>query len=239
MRDTTNSTARLGRPPTISRGRIAAAAAADARERGLDSITVGSVAARLGVTSRALYHHIQGRDDIFAMACDHVLDPLTTLVLTPLGDTDSLDELLDQLRSTLLEHPGVGPFVLRQGLAGAVIERLVVRLGGLLAAAGVDPDETTARAVLLLSWSISAVMREHGVRSNRAATVSEVQESGTEVAASGSPLQACLASSTLVALERDAMLLGIVAARKPAGGWAGTSVIAGATTLAEIAGPTL
>ncbi len=210
MRDSNGTAVRLGRPPTISRGRIAAAAAEGARNDGLDSITVGSVANRLGVTSRALYHHIEGRDDIVAMACEHVLDPLTRTETTPLSVQHSLSELLELLRLTLLEFPGVGPYILRRGLADPVAERLIERFGLLLKKAGVAADETTARAVILLSWSISAVVREHGASTMLAARDAVAQVSGTSADVIESSIRAVLRSTALIDLERGIMLGGVV-----------------------------
>jgi AcrR family transcriptional regulator len=63
------ATRKAGRPPKISRAAIAAAA----HEIGLQDLTLRSVAAHLGVSIPALYHHVRGKDDLLALAAEHAL----------------------------------------------------------------------------------------------------------------------------------------------------------------------
>ena len=56
----------MGRPPLISRDRIADAAF----EVGLSDLTMRAVADRLGVTTTALYHHISGRDELVQLVAE-------------------------------------------------------------------------------------------------------------------------------------------------------------------------
>jgi AcrR family transcriptional regulator len=56
-----------GRPPRISRAMIAEAA----HEIGLDGLTLKAVAARLGVSISALYHHVSSKDDLMRLAAEH------------------------------------------------------------------------------------------------------------------------------------------------------------------------
>ena len=59
-----STTTRRGRPPQISRQDVVGAA----MEIGLDRFTMTSVAERLGVTTPALYTHVDGRDDLLELA---------------------------------------------------------------------------------------------------------------------------------------------------------------------------
>jgi AcrR family transcriptional regulator len=57
---------RRGRPPRIDRAAIAQAAG----EIPLSDLSLRSVADRLGVSVPGLYHYVQGRDDLFALAAE-------------------------------------------------------------------------------------------------------------------------------------------------------------------------
>jgi AcrR family transcriptional regulator len=64
---------RLGRPPRISREQVADAAI----EVGLSDLTLRAVADHLGVTVAALYHHVDGKDDLLRLAADRSVGRLT------------------------------------------------------------------------------------------------------------------------------------------------------------------
>jgi len=64
---------RTGRPARIDRDRIADAAV----QVGLADLTLRAVAARLGVTVAALYHHVDGRDDLVRLAAERSAGRLT------------------------------------------------------------------------------------------------------------------------------------------------------------------
>src|SRR5579864_7418731 len=57
---------RRGRPPRIDRAAIAQAAS----EIPLSDLSLRSVADRLGVSVPGLYHYVQGRDELFALAAE-------------------------------------------------------------------------------------------------------------------------------------------------------------------------
>lgn len=66
---TSGAPPRRGRPPRISRDGIAAAAV----EVGLSDLTLRAVADHLGVSIAALYHHVDGKDDLMRLAAEHSL----------------------------------------------------------------------------------------------------------------------------------------------------------------------
>ena len=67
--NTATEARRRGRPPRISSGQIVAAAL----ELGLDTFSLDDIAHRLGVTTPALYSHVDGRDDILRRAAASVI----------------------------------------------------------------------------------------------------------------------------------------------------------------------
>ena len=60
----------MGRPPRISRALIAEVSA----EIGLEGLTLRAVAERLDVSVAALYHHVQGKDDLIKLAAEYSAD---------------------------------------------------------------------------------------------------------------------------------------------------------------------
>jgi AcrR family transcriptional regulator len=96
---------RAGLDPAV----VTAAAAELADEVGLDSVTMGSLAARLGVRAPSLYKHVEGQADI--------LRRIAVQALTELGDAlrDALQgragraalvAAADAFRTYATEHPG-------------------------------------------------------------------------------------------------------------------------------------
>lgn len=69
----------LGRPPVISLEDVLRAATQLAEEEGVDALTMGSVADALGVTSAALYHYVQNKQNlvnkVFERALERVQPP--------------------------------------------------------------------------------------------------------------------------------------------------------------------
>src|SRR4051812_40854192 len=57
----------VGRPPRINRQMIAEAA----HEIGLEQLTLKAVADHLDVSIAALYHYIDGKEDLLRLAADH------------------------------------------------------------------------------------------------------------------------------------------------------------------------
>lgn len=100
-----------GRSPRISRDQIVTAAL----EVGFDQLTMKAVAAHLGVTHTALYHHIDDRDDLMKAAIR------TVFAGVGLADAPSWREYLagvvGEIVAILDRYPG---------LAGRVIQHLAV-----------------------------------------------------------------------------------------------------------------
>ncbi|HWV76500.1 MAG TPA: TetR/AcrR family transcriptional regulator C-terminal domain-containing protein [Isoptericola sp.] len=65
--------ARRGPKPRFSVDAVVAAATEIADDRGLDAVTMQSVAARLGTTKMALYRYVPGRDELDALLLDAAL----------------------------------------------------------------------------------------------------------------------------------------------------------------------
>jgi AcrR family transcriptional regulator len=69
----------VGRPPTLSREQITAAAVIVADVEGLAAVTMRRVAAELGTSAASLYRHVATRDDLIDLMVDRALgefDPI-------------------------------------------------------------------------------------------------------------------------------------------------------------------
>jgi AcrR family transcriptional regulator len=103
---------RRGRPPRIDRAAIAQAAA----EIPLSDLTLRSVADRLGVSVPGLYHYVQGRDELLALAAEQSVRRLPLPVDRGQHWAVWLYEWAVYTRSAFVSDPGL----LRQYTDGAI-----------------------------------------------------------------------------------------------------------------------
>jgi AcrR family transcriptional regulator len=100
----------------LGRALIASTAAAMIDEVGVENLTMRSVAARLGVSAMALYHHVEDKDELLRMVGDDLLGQVE------LPDPDSGDwrELFTAIVSAAMEAlrsmPGVSSVLLSSKL---------------------------------------------------------------------------------------------------------------------------
>ena len=85
---------RVGRPARVSRRSIAEAAL----EVGLSTLTLTSLAHRLGVDHSTLYRHVASRDDIVLLACDTAIARMDWPVVpdAPVAGTGTRDDRRDR-----------------------------------------------------------------------------------------------------------------------------------------------
>ena len=72
-------TLRRGRPGYDQRGILEVAVAAF-NEHGYDATSIGMLAARLGLTKSAIYHHVSSKDELLGLALDEALGGLESLL---------------------------------------------------------------------------------------------------------------------------------------------------------------
>ena len=96
-----------GRAPwgTINRDRIVDAAERAVRAGGYEQMTIRSLAADLGISPMALYHHVRDKDDLL----DEVVDRLLTRAWKPRANPVDwrawMTEAADKLRRLLVSQP--------------------------------------------------------------------------------------------------------------------------------------
>jgi AcrR family transcriptional regulator len=126
-----------GRPPRISLDDIVAAATA----LGLDGLTMGAVAERLGVTGSAIYYYVGNVEELSALVCDRVAlsYPLPDPAGRPWGEW-VVDAAWNQ-RRMLESMPGMAAHAMRFPSQSPGILDLVERCLVAARASGFDPVE--------------------------------------------------------------------------------------------------
>jgi AcrR family transcriptional regulator len=103
----------MGRPALIDRAAVLAAGLSIADEAGLDALTMGAVARRLGVTPMALYRHVASKADLL----DGIVELLLTEFPPPPAGTpwaERLARIAGAIRTSAQRHPSVFPLLLQR-----------------------------------------------------------------------------------------------------------------------------
>lgn len=79
-------------------------------ERGYDGTSMEELAARLGISKSAIYHHVSGKTELLRLATDRALDALEAVVTEPAGDS-ALQRLESVVRGSVRVLVEELPFV--------------------------------------------------------------------------------------------------------------------------------
>ena len=126
----------MARPRMIDRAAVLRASLAVADEHGIDALTMQAVAERLGVTSMALYRHVENKQDLL----DGVVESLLNEIPPPSEDQpwdEQLSTMGQALRATARRHPSVFPLLLQRPATTPGAERVRQRVYSALRHAGV------------------------------------------------------------------------------------------------------
>jgi len=100
----------------VTREMISAVAAELIKEQGMDALTMRTVAAQLGVSAMALYHHVQDKDEIVRLVGDDILAKINL----PDPETGDWRQLLigavNETHTSLLQVPGMASVLLTRTL---------------------------------------------------------------------------------------------------------------------------
>ncbi|RBY89266.1 TetR/AcrR family transcriptional regulator [Blastococcus sp. TF02A-30] len=111
MRAESQAPPRRGRPGH-SRESLLAGAVAVFEERGFEATSMDDVAARLGVTKSALYHHVRGKNELLRLALDRALDGLFAVTGEPgVRQGRAIDRLEHLVRGSVRVLAAELPFV--------------------------------------------------------------------------------------------------------------------------------
>ena len=131
-----NAPPRRGRPPKINRADVVAAAI----DLGLDAFSLDGLAERLGVTTPALYHHVDGRDHVLQLAATQVISDAAPQLEECADWTEWLEGWATLIRAAV---GPVGEAFVETIRTQVGDESLAVAAGGLerLVAAGFSPAD--------------------------------------------------------------------------------------------------
>lgn len=142
-----------------------------AHELGLDGLTLRSVAAHLGVSISALYHHVSSKDDLMRLAAEY------TAARVPVPEDHGqhwarwLLEWAVYSRDALLAHPGLLTQYLEGAIAPEAIASNVDTVLGVLVRQGFTPLEANAAYQLVtscaLGTAVSTIREREAARAGR------------------------------------------------------------------------
>ena len=153
MADLTTRSPRRG--DALSRERIVAAAVEILDQGGEGELTVRGLTAHLSTGRGAIYHHVNGKDDLLAAATDHVISRVTAGVATNEEAEPTIRALALGIFEAIDAHPWVGTQLSREPTQAAVF-RIWKSIGIQLQRLGVDPAALSDAGSALVSYVLGS-----------------------------------------------------------------------------------
>ena len=147
----------------LTREMVLDAAAAQAGELGLESVSSRAVAARLGVTPMALYRHVRDMDEIVASLVDGLIEGLG-LPDPDLGWREWLEQLARSLRGLLSDSPAALALFNRRPVTTPAARARLEATVAMLAGSGFGPDEAARVYAAAHTYTIGFCSLEAGRR---------------------------------------------------------------------------
>jgi AcrR family transcriptional regulator len=123
----------------LGRALIASTAAAMIDEVGVENLTMRSVAARLGVSAMALYHHVEDKDELLRMVGDDLLGQIELPDLNSGDWREMFTAIVSAAMDVLTSVPGLSSVLLTSKLLPNAQEMLLYCIR-LFEMAGLDRD---------------------------------------------------------------------------------------------------
>ncbi len=138
----------------LTRERIIEEGLAIVDEQGQEHLTMRGLAQRLGVTATAIYHYVDGRDELLEAILDHVC---ATIVASAdhTGDWQHrLSSLLESLIEHSMTHPSASAWAITSYARKEPMLRLHEAILATLADAGFPPPEAVRIKGILLRFCV-------------------------------------------------------------------------------------
>lgn len=145
-------TPRRGRPPSITRERIVERALVRLDEAGVDGLTMKELAGDLGVTTMALYRHVDDKENLLALALDAIAEPFAAITF-PEEPRACIRMAMTTLYEALTAHPWVPEALIRPQRIGRGALLLTDAVMG--AAYELTGDRAAALAAYRALWSLT------------------------------------------------------------------------------------
>jgi AcrR family transcriptional regulator len=139
--DTVKRTRGGTQPNALSRDDVIKAGLQVVEQSGIDALSVSSVARQLGVSSPAVYHYLESKDDLVKRVCERVARNIE-LPLT--GDVDWDDRIVAiilAMNSAFAHYPGVAAKVLPYRGPSRAVDRLSKVIRACILEGGFDEAE--------------------------------------------------------------------------------------------------
>lgn len=131
-----------------------AAAMELAAERGLDGISMRELAARMGTTPMAAYHHIESREHLVQLVVDRIGGTLSFEPTSAPWD-QRLTRWAHQIRDALRRYPGTAGWLLTNPPAGPNALVILETALAALVDAGLDDEQAAVGYGVLSSWVLT------------------------------------------------------------------------------------
>lgn len=135
------SSATPGRPTTLTRERVLAAAVALADREGLAAVSMRRVGQEVGVEAMSLYTHVKGKDDLLAAMVDNVVGEIPVAIPAPIPPSDwkpALRGTILAARAVMLRHPWAPRLLEQRSQPGPSTLRYLDRVMGVMRSGGLS-----------------------------------------------------------------------------------------------------
>lgn len=148
----------------LSEGRIVKAARTIMETSGLDSVTMRRVAAELGVTAMAIYHHVADKHDLIALVADQVMDVVPDHDLEGAPWYDRLRQGFLAVHHEIARYPGLGLYIATTNSFYPSGYRKLKATIQFLVDAGFDEHEAIEVNYLLLAYQGGYFLMQQGAQ---------------------------------------------------------------------------
>jgi TetR/AcrR family transcriptional regulator, tetracycline repressor protein len=142
------------RRPQLTRQRVVAEALVVIAEEGAQTLTMRTLAARLGVVPGALYHHVRNKEQLQDLVLDGVLAEIDCHLDPSQPWTEQIKLLAHRLRQVLERHPGVAGILKTRDPLGPHSLALAEAFLAPLQAAGFPDREAGLAFFLVVDYTV-------------------------------------------------------------------------------------
>lgn len=150
----------MPRPKSLTTAALAAATLAVLDRDGLAALSMRAVAAELGMGTMSLYRYVSDRDELEALAVEHVVSAVDTVPPKALWDKQ-IAVLVERVRTAVAAHPNAVPLTMAHRHRCPSLLRWAESVLGVLTRAGFTGEQRVIALRALLSYLIGAIETEH------------------------------------------------------------------------------
>jgi AcrR family transcriptional regulator len=177
----------MPRPKSLTTSALATATLTVLDRDGLAALSMRAVAKELGMGTMSLYRYVADRDELEALAVEHVVAAVDTAPPRALWDKQ-IAVLVERVRAAVAAHPNAVPLMMTHRHRSPSLLRWAEAVLGVLTNAGFTGEQRVIALRALLSYLIGAIETEHlsplsGLGTDTMARMSETHPLLAETAA--------------------------------------------------------